>query len=106
MFLPSSNPSPVRFPRHGGNDGKRSACPTDLNLVELRSLRQQGHGFAEWEIGGEDFAAVGLPVKGSEAGAGERTFGLARQLDDRIGGQSFILKNLFGRSHVIGRGYY
>src|SRR5882724_10814769 len=68
-------------------------------------LSQQGDGFGEGEVGGEDFAAVVLPVEGAKTGAGEGAFGLARQLDDHIRCQPLVLKTLFRRPHVVGRGY-
>src|ERR1035441_1154810 len=64
----------VRFPYCRGIDGKRSvappartrrvssnsACPTNLNVVDPKLLSEQGHGFGEGEVGGEDFAAMVL----------------------------------------------
>ena len=73
---------------------------------DSQSLSQQGHGFGEGEIGGEDFAAVVFPVEGPEAGAGEGAFGFARQLDDYIRCQAFVLKNLFRGSHVVRGGQH
>ena len=102
-FAPFARDEPT-LERCSNFDGERATRPTNPNLADPESLRQQGYGFGEGQVGGEGFAAVGLPVEGAKAGAGEGAFGLARQLDDYIRCQSFILEDLFRGSHVVGGG--
>src|ERR1017187_190498 len=102
-FAPFARNEPT-LERCSNFDGERATRPTNRNLADSESLRQQGDGVGVGQVGGEGFAAVGLPVEGAKAGAGEGAFGLARQLDDYIRCQSFILEDLFRGSHVVGGG--